>query len=452
MELRETMFTAPEMAVIFSGAGLVERMLHFEAALARAHARVGTIPQGAADAIASKCRVELFDLAALYGEAAAAGTPAIPLVRMLTELVEGEGRKFVHWGATSQDVIDSAMVLQMRDGLDLLIDRQLKIGATTAGFAEHHRHTPMAGRTLLQHAVPITFGLKAARWLALTTRLVQRLRDIRDRALAVQLGGAAGTLAAFGSDGIRVMELVAGGLGLPAPELPWHTERDRIAEIGAGVGIVANAMAKIAMDVALLAQTEVNEVAASATTKGRSSAMPQKRNPVEATNAIACARLAVGALAALFAPEGYEHERGVGGWQAEWQAIPDLFRSTSGAVMWTDRALAGLQVDPARMRSNLDLTGGLIMAEALTMALARHLGRPEAYRIVQELSDRAGNTKSTLQAAATEDKRVRAVLAPDALAGVLDVTAYLGSSNVFIDRALARFRVLQGGIRTGSAS
>ncbi len=442
MDIREAIFTTPEMSVIFSGSALVERMLRFEAALARAEARVGIIPHHAAEAIMTKCRIDLFDLRTLYKDAAGSGTPAIPLVRMLTELVEGEGRKFVHWGATSQDAIDTAMVLQMRDGLDLLIEGLLAIGITCASFAERHRNTPMAGRTLLQHAVPITFGLKAARWLAQITRAVHRLRDLREQSLAVQLGGAAGTLAALGTDGVKVMELVAQELNLPTPELPWHAERDRIAEIAAGVSIVASVMAKIATDLALLAQTEVNEASATATSPtGRSSTMPQKRNPVEATQAIACAQVAIGVLGTLLA-DTHEHERAVGAWQAEWQAIPELFRCTSGAVMWTHRAVSTLEVDPNRMRANLELTNGLIMAEALTMALAPHFGRPEAYRIVQEVCDRAVQSKTPLREVAAEDKRVRGVLPGDKLGQVLDVSAYLGSAHIFIDRALARFRSL----------
>jgi len=443
MDLREAMFTTPEMSAIFSGSAFVQRMLQFEAALARAEAREGLIPQDAANAIAAKCRVDLFDVPALNTEAAGAGTLAIPLVRMLTELVERESRKFVHWGATSQDAIDTAMVLQIRDGLGILIDRLIAIGTASAVFAERHRHTPMAGRTLLQHAVPITFGLKAARWVALTTRLVGRLRELREHALAVQLGGAAGTLAALGSKGTRVMELVAQELDLLVPDLPWHTERDRIAEIAAGLGVMVSAMAKIATDIALLTQTEVSEVAGSpAPSAGRSSTMPQKRNPVEATAAIACARVAIGILPALLAAGSYEHERAVGGWQAEWHAIPELFRSASGAVMWAHRAVSTMEADAARMRANLDLTRGLIMAEALTMALAPHLGRSEAYRIVQDVCDRAMQTKATVREVAAEDARIRNILAGDKLTEVLDVSKYLGSADAFIDRALTRFRAL----------
>jgi len=445
-DLGETMFASPEMAAIFSGRSMVQRMLDVEAALARAQARAGMIPQQAAAAIGAKCRVELFNLEALFHDAAEAGTPAIPLVRMLTELVEEDTRKAVHLGVTSQDVIDTATMLQIRGGVDLLIDRLLDIAEGCATLAERHRHTPMAGRTLLQHAVPITFGLKAARWLALSTRLVRRLREVQDHTLVVQLGGAAGTLAAFGKEGPRVMEMLAHDLGLGVPDLPWHAERDRVAEVAAGLGIVAGAMAKIATDVALLAQTEVGEVTTSASGaagSGRSSAMPHKRNPVEATAALACSRLAIGIVPVLLGAGAQEHERAAGGWQAEWQAVPQLFRFTSGAVQWVLRAMISLQVDAERMQANLNLTHGLIMAEALTTALVPSLGRSEAFRAVQRVSDRAAQTHMNLREVAAADAQIRSALSPQALERVFDVSAYLGSTDTFIDRALTDFRSLR---------
>src|SRR5581483_7957223 len=350
------LFSTPAMSAAFSPEAHVHQMLVFEAALAQAEARAGIIPSEAALSIAASCRVELFDVAALYREATTAGTPAIPLVRMLTAQVEGEAAKYfdsallseascessvgarnaskyVHWGATSQDAVDTALMLQMREGLDLLITDLLSICATCAALAEQHRRTIMIGRTLLQQALPITFGLKAARWLALLMRQVQALREQRAGTLAVQLGGAAGTLASLGEKGLQVVELLAEELALPQPELPWHTERDRIAEIASTLGIVAGALAKIAGDLVLLAQTEVGEVTeASAPGKGGSSAMPQKRNPVDATGAIAAARLAIGVVPVILSAMTQEHERAAGGWQAEWAAIPDLFRFTAHAV------------------------------------------------------------------------------------------------------------------------
>jgi 3-carboxy-cis,cis-muconate cycloisomerase len=440
----DALFSTPSMSAAFAPRAHVRGMLAFEAALARAEARVGIIPQEAASVIAACCREELFDVAALYREAAVAGTPAIPLVRMLTAQVAGEAGKFVHWGATSQDVIDTALMLQMRDGLDLLITGLLDICAACATLAEKHRHTLMAGRTLLQQALPITFGLKAARWLALVTRQVHALRERRDKALAVQLGGAAGTLASFGDKGLLVVELLAGELSLPMPNLPWHTERDRVAEIASALGVVAGAMAKIANDVALLAQTEVGEASEGAAPgKGGSSAMPQKHNPVDATSAIASARLAIGVVPVILSAMTQEHERAVGGWQAEWAAIPNLFCFTASAVEGVRGAVAGLEIDPARMKANLDQTGGLIMAEALTMALASKVGRPEAYRIVQTISKQVTGSSKNLRQAALEDGEVRAVLSPEEIDNALDPAWYLGSTDAFIERALAAYREME---------
>jgi 3-carboxy-cis,cis-muconate cycloisomerase len=437
----DALFSTPAMSAVFSPRAHVRCMLQFEAALARAEARAGVIPQQAASAIAASCREELFDVAALYREAVMAGTPAIPLVRMLTALLEGDAQKFVHWGATSQDAIDTALMLQMRDGIDLLAAGLLDVCNACATLAEQHRHTPMAGRTLLQQALPITFGLKAARWLALATRQVQALRERRDRALAVQLGGAAGTLASLGDNGLRVVELLAEELKLPAPGLPWHTERDRVAEIATTLGIVAGAMAKIAGDVALLAQTEVGEASeGTAPGKGGSSALPQKHNPVDATSAIASARLAVGVVPVILSSMVQEHERAVGGWQAEWAAIPELFRFTAGAVEGTRGAVVGLQVDPVRMKANLELTNGLIMAESLTMTLAPHVGRPEAYRIVQAACNRVIGSGGDLRRAAMEDAQVRAFLSPGEIDRALDPSGYLGSADAFINRALEDYK------------
>ena len=440
----DLLFSTPLMSAAFSPEAHVQGMLAFEAALARAEARAGIIPQEAAAIIEAHCRVELFDVAALYREAAMAGTPAIPLVRMLTAQVESDAQKFVHWGATSQDAIDTAMMLQMRDGLDLLVDGLHAVCEACATLAGQHRHTLMSGRTLLQQALPITFGLKAARWLAFAVRQVHALRERRERTLAMQLGGAAGTLASLGDKGLQVVELLSEELGLPAPDLPWHTERDRVAEIAATLGVVAGAMAKIADDVALLSQTEVDEASEGAAPgKGGSSAMPQKHNPVDATGAIASARLAVGVVPVILSAMAQEHERAVGGWQAEWAAIPGLFRFTASAVERVRGMIGGLQIEPAHMRANLALTGGLIMAESLTMALAPHVGRPEAHRIVQAACDDAIKSGMNLRQAALADAQVRAHLSPEEIDRALDPGGYLGSTDTFIDRALASYREVE---------
>jgi 3-carboxy-cis,cis-muconate cycloisomerase len=441
--LGDIMFSTPEMTALFSGSAFVERMLRFEAALARAEARAGLIPPAAAEAIATRCAVDRFDVPALFREGAAAATPAVPLVRVLTTLVEGEARRYVHWGATSQDATDTAMMLQVREGLDLLAARLLAAGDASAALAAQHRRTPMAGRTFLQHAVPIPFGLKAARWLAAITRAIGRLRAAREYAVALQFGGAAGTLASLRERADDVAAYLAEALDLPRPDLPWHAERDRIGEIAAVVGITAGSMAKIASDLALLSQTEVDEVSAAGAGTGRSSAMPHKRNPVQATDALAASRLATGAAATLLGGMAHEHERAIGALQAEWQALPDLFRFAAGAVEWVAAALTHLEVHPERMRSNLERSGGLVMAEALTMALAETMGRPDAYAVVEDVAGRAARGGISLYDAAASEERIRAVFSPEKLAQVLDPAAYLGNAGVFIDRALDDFRRLR---------
>ncbi|GAC1650910.1 MAG: 3-carboxy-cis,cis-muconate cycloisomerase [Ktedonobacteraceae bacterium] len=434
------LFSTLSMSSAFSLQAHVRGMLAFEAALAHAEARVGIIPPEAATGIAASCQEEHFDVAALYREAAVAGTPAIPLVHMLTAHVKGDAKKFVHWGATSQDTIDTALMLQMRDGLDLLLAGLLAVCTACATLAEQHRRTLMAGRTLLQQAVPITFGLKAARWLALTVRQVEALQKHRAQTLAVQLGGAAGTLAALGNKGLQVVELLAEELRLPAPDLPWHTERDRIAEIAATLGIVAGAMAKIASDIVHLSQTEVGEVSEStAQGKGGSSAMPQKHNPVDATIALASARLAVGVVSVMLSTMTQEHERAVGGWQAEWAAIPNLFRFTASAVERVRGAVSNLQIDAARMSANLNLSGGLIMAESLTIALAAHLGKSEAQHLVQIVCKRVVEEERDLHQTALTDAHICAVLSTEEIEQALDPAKYLGSTDVFIDRVLAAY-------------
>lgn len=445
--------STPEMDAVFAPEAHVRRLLTFEAALARAEARAGLIPVPAAEAIAAACRVELFDVASLYRDAALAGTLAIPLVRVLTARIEGGAGRYVHWGATSQDAIDTALVLQMRDGLGLLLVDLLALADRCASLAERHRDTPMVGRTLLQQAVPITFGLKAARWLGLVTRQIRRLREVRERELAVQFGGAAGTLASLGDRGLRVTELLAAELGVAVPETPWHTERDRIAEVATSLGVLAGSMEKIATDILLLRQTEVGELTEEAIPgKGGSSAMPHKRNPVDATLAVASARLAIGGVPVIIGAMAQEHERAAGGWQAEWEALPALFRHTAGAVARVRDASDGIVVNVDRARANLDLTGGLIMAESLATALAAQLDRTDAYHLVQSLTTRAAAEGADLRSLALVDERVRSVLSPEAIERAVDPLAYLGSTGAFIDRAMAAHREIVARASSGERS
>jgi 3-carboxy-cis,cis-muconate cycloisomerase len=450
MQLAHALFGTERMAEVFSGDAFVRQMLAFEAALSRVEAETGVIPEHAATAIEAACRGEAFDTAAIFREAVASGTPVIPLVRLLTGRVVGEGTKYVHWGATSQDAIDTALVLQMRDGLALIEEDLLGLADGCATLAERHRHTVMAGRTLLQQALPITFGLKAARWLAMVCRQVQALHTVQAGALVLQFGGAAGTLASLGDQGPRVSALLAAELGLGEPDLPWHTERDRIASVVAALGVLAGAMGKIAADILLLAQTEVGEVSEGGEPgKGGSSAMPHKRNPVDAVGAAAAARLAIAQVPVILAGMVQEHERAAGAWQAEWAAIPDLFRYTAGAVDRVRRAVTGLEVVPARMRDNLAATHGLVMSEALSMALAPHVGRDEAQRLVQAACRCAVAQDRHLREVAIDDERIRAVLSEADIDQSLDPSTYLGSADTFIDRALQAHRELPAG-RPGS--
>lgn len=439
-DLGEALYTTPQMTTLFSGAGHVRRMLDFEAALARAEARAGVIPADAAEQITAACRVELFDVPALLQETAVAGTLAIPLAKALTAKVGGEAGRYVHWGATSQDVIDSALMLQMRDGLQLLVDGLLEIGTHAAALADRHRQTPMAGRTLLQQALPITFGLRAARWLSVVTRQVGKLRALQVDSVALQFGGAAGTLASLGTDGAQIADLLGSELGLATPDLPWHGERDRIVEIAAGVGIVAGAVGKVAQDILLLSQTELGEVAeGSAPGKGGSSTLPHKRNPVDTVAAIAAARLALGLAPVISQSLIQEHERAVGGWQSEWAAIPELFKYAGGAVERVRMAVANLEVNALRMRENLDITRGLLMAESLSMTLAGKIGKQEAHHVVQAACVRAVREDTDLTSVALSDPQISGALSADEIAAALDPAHYLGSTDLFITRALAQF-------------
>ena len=429
------------MERIFSPSCHVEQLLRFEAALARAQARAGVIPNDAATTIAAKCDVELFDAAAIIHDAALTGTPVVPLLRQLVAQLPNDARAYVHMGATSQDASDTALVLQMRDGLDALAADLRGVCAVAAQLAERHRRSVMPGRTFLQHAVPITFGLKAARWLGAVTRQLRTLESVRRDMLVLQFGGAGGTLAAIAPNGMAVAELLAEELNLTLPDMPWHAERDRPASIACALGVTAGVLGKIATDVVLLSQTEVAEVAEGLVEgKGTSSSMPQKRNPIDAVQAVAASRLAIGIVPVVLVAMAQEHERGVGGWQTEWQAIPDLFRHASRVAQHVRAALSALEVDPERMRANLGIAGGALMAEALVVALASSIARPEAQQVVAELTGSAIRNRVSLLDAARADKRVTAVLSSQALERALDPAAYLGSSDALIDRALKAWR------------
>jgi 3-carboxy-cis,cis-muconate cycloisomerase len=429
----EGLFVPASLREATSDRAWVQAMLDFEAGLARAQARAELIPAEAAEQIVAACHADRFDAAELALEGRSTANPAAPLVRALTDAVEGEGARDVHRGATSQDVMDTAAMLVARRALAAIDGERAGVAAACARLAEEHRSTPMVARTLLQQALPTTFGLKAAGWLV-------ALLDARDRLavvpLAVELGGAAGTLASLGERGLEVVALLAEELELDEPLLPWHTARGRVAELGAALALAGGAAEKAAHDVVLLAQTEVGEVAeASAGGRGGSSTLPHKRNPVGSTVAIACARQVRGAAEVLLGAMAQEHERAAGAWQAEWPALSAALAYAGGAAAALREALEGLEVHPERMRENLEAGGGVVMAESVATVLAERLGRQEAHELVQVAVRRAAEDGRPLREVLAEGGQ----LSGEELDRALDPSAYLGSAEQLVDRALARY-------------
>lgn len=435
-------FSTEAMQSAVSDVAWIQRMLDVEAAIARAQARAGLIPPAAAGVIAASCDAGRFDIDQLGRDAVQAGNPVIPLVRALTALLPDEAARHLHWGVTSQDVLDTAMMLIARDGLELLGQDLDRTAATCAGLAERHRSTVMPGRTLLQQAIPITFGLKAAGWLAAVMDARERLTELRASRLAIQFGGAAGTLASLGSRGLEVSGHLSAELGLAEPLVPWHTARGRVVELGLVLGLAAGTMGKIALDLALMMQTEVAEVSEPpAPGRGGSSTMPHKRNPVGAAAASACVRGVNGQVAVLLAAMGQEHERAAGAWQAEWPAVSEAFRLTAGAVSRTLEVLEELAIHEERMRSNIDLSGGLMMSEGVMMALAERTGRHQAHELVGAAATAAAASGRPFREVLLADPAISNHLGPDEIDAALDPAAYLGSSGALIDRVLAEYKV-----------
>ena len=358
--------TTPAMAAAVSEMAWLTAMLRFEAALATVQARLELIPGTAATAIAAACDPARFDVEEIGRAAVMAATPVVPLVDALRREVGGEAAGFVHYGATSQDVLDTAMMLIAREALDLMLVDLSALASECAALAHRHRDTQMAGRTLLQQARPISFGFKAAMWLMGVVEARRRLAAIRSGGLAVQLGGPVGTLDSFGQRAAELVTCLARELGLVDPTLPWHSTRGRIAELGSALSVAAGAAAKIALDLSLLAQTEIGEVAEAA--GGRSSAMPHKRNPARAIEARSAFAGVTAQAAILHAAMAGEHERSAGAWQSEWPALSEAFRLAAGAVGRTREALEGLQVDAGRMRDNLARLEGSEQSEDLASA------------------------------------------------------------------------------------
>lgn len=427
------------MRAVMGERAFLARLLEVEAALARAQARLGLIPAEAAEAITRAADVERLDLPALAAATRNMGFPTVGLVKQLSALAGPEAGRWTHWGATTQDVLDTALVLQLREAVALLDADLARLIAALARLVRAHRDTVMAGRTHAQQALPITFGYKVALWLDPLVTMRERLAQLRPRLLKLQFGGAVGTLASLGADGPRVAAELATELDLALPAIPWHVARDCIAELGCWCGMLGGALAKPATDVMWLMQSEVAEASEPAAPgKGGSSTMPQKRNPIGCEYVIAQARAAQSLVPQLLGAMAHEHERGAGPMQLEQLALGQVLLLTHGALATLLPIAEGLVVDAARMRRNLEAGGGLIMAEAVMMGLAPHLGRGVAHYVVHQACDAALAEGIALAEALAREPRVTAVLDAAGIARLTDPAGYLGAAGTFADAVLAR--------------
>jgi len=434
------MFSSAAMRAVVNDRARLQHMLDFEAALARAEAAVGVIPHEAVDSITAAAKAERFDLAALAAEVPAVGDTVIPMVAALTAEVakaNADAAGFVHWGATNQDVIDSALVLELRAGLDVLIADLDRAVAAYVALAGRYRRTATVARAAMQHTLPMPFGLKLAGYAGALGRARERLKRLRKEALVLQFGGAAGTLAAFGERGLDVAGRLAALLDLPLPDAPWHSHRDRLAEVAAALTILAGTCGKIARDIGLLMQTDVAEAAEPAS----GAATAKQRQPNITANALACAAMAPPLAAAIMSAQVHEHERASGAWQTEWPTFPALLLTVSGALAGVALIGQGLEVDNERMRANLDATRGLIMADAASHALAGKLGKPIADQVMEEAIQRSVAEKRHLQEILGEDERVTLLMNPGEVARLFEPLSYQGVAQTFIERLVASAQV-----------
>ena len=441
MQLLNSLFRSEEVEKALSDRACLQGMLDFEAGLARAEARAGVIPSSAAAAIAAKCEAELFDVAELARGARLAGNIAIPLVKALTALVaqsDSEAARYVHWGATSQDAIDTGCVLQLRQALKIITGDLDRLGGGLAELATKHRSTIVVGRTWMQQALPTTFGAKVAGWLDAVDRHRERLGETRRRALVLQFGGAVGTLAALGGRGADVEENLAEELALGLPKIPWHSHRDRVAEVATTLGLCVGTLGKIAKDISLHSQTEVAEVF-EPPKKGRggSSTMPHKRNAVASVAVLSAAVRVPGLVNTMLTSMVQEHERGLGGWHAEWETLPEIVSLSAGALGQMAEVVPKLEIDAERMRENLESTRGLIFAEAVSMALAEEMGKAAAHEFVEVACQKARSEKRHLRDVLVGDGRAKAHLSVADVDRLFDPAKYLGMATVFVDRVVA---------------
>ncbi|MFQ8433312.1 adenylosuccinate lyase family protein [Amaricoccus sp. W119] len=436
------MFGTAEMRAIFSDEGLVGRYLEAEAALARAQARLGVIPRDAAHAIDAAAQSIEIDYNLLRHETEIVGYPILPLVHQLSK-ASGDAGGYVHWGATTQDIMDTANVLQIRAALDVVARDLTELRGILADLAVRHRDTPMAGRTHLQQALPVTFGYKAAVWLSSIDRHIERLGQARPRVLVGEFSGAAGTLASVGSGGLEMQRLYCEELGLGQPSITWHVARDGIAEAVTLLGLITGTLGKIATDVMMMAASEFGEVSEPFVPgRGASSTMPQKRNPISSELMLAAAKSVRQHVAAMLDGMIHDFERATGPWHLEWISLPESFLLTASSLANAKFMLAGLVVHEDRMRANLDLTGGLIVAEAVMMAAAPKLGRQHAHDVVYGACRQAiegGGKLADILVGIPEV--VEAIGGADAVRAKCNPANYLGLCGEMVDRVVGALEV-----------
>lgn len=443
--LYENLFYKNEVNGIFTAESFIQYMLLFEAALANAQAIHHLIPQDAAKRIEDNCAVANINIEALITEVAQGGNAAIPLIKQLTQTVktkDAEAAKYVHFGATSQDVIDTAIALQLRDALTIIEKDLQQLINQLASLIETHRNTIMPGRSFMQHAKPITFGFKVACWLDGILRSKQSIEKLLAENFALQLGGAVGTLSGMQDKGLQVAETMSVLLQLNMPVMPWHTQRDRFAATATTLGILTGNIGKIAKDISLLMQTEIAEVfEPSALGKGGSSAMPHKRNPVGCIAILANTSRVPNLVATMLSSMVQDHERATGNWHAEWETLADIVQLTAGTVHQACIVTNGLEVDAAKMRSNIELTDGLIYAENVSLALAKHIGKPDAHTLLEALCKEVVQQKIHLKALVEKNETVTKYLSPVHIDAVFDARHSIGICNQLIDHVLQAMQI-----------
>ena len=434
-------FSTDEMRSVWSDENRTQHYLDIEAALAKVQGKLGIIPQEAADEIVRHCRLDQIDMVELRRQTERIGYPIIAVVNQLNTLCRDGLGEYCHWGATTQDITDTATVLQIREALDLVDDELTAISAGLARLAREHRGTPMIGRSNLQQAIPVTFGYKMAGLLSAVERHRERLGQLRERVLVGEFAGAAGTLASLETGAMETQAGLCAELGLQQPVIAWHTIRDNIAEVGTFLGLVGGTLGKLSMDVKLMMQTEVGEVFEPfAHGRGSSSTMPQKRNPISSCYIHAAISVVRQHAAALMDAMVADHERSTGPWEIEWIVLPEAFCLMAGALKQARFVVEGLEVDAVAMRRNIDLTGGLVMSEAVMMGLGPYIGREYAHDLVYDLCRDAAAQGRPLLDLLAENDEITKHLDRDALATLLDPANYLGRSGVMVDRVLDRLR------------